>query len=169
MDITLEQLLESRDRRAKIQGDLLAANPGKTLLVLTVVIPGPEKRNSRSLAVAHAALQAIESEFGEGRGRIMSRDLPTGFEAYLLLDTDPADAKRRAVAIEESHPLGRLFDIDVIGPGPAPMQRSAIGASPRRCLLCGREARWCMRARSHSLPQLLTHINSLIDGYVQRT
>ena len=54
MQITLEQLLGSRDARHARQMSLLEQHPDKTLVCLTVVMPGSVKRNEQSLTVAHA-------------------------------------------------------------------------------------------------------------------
>ena len=45
MTITLEQLLLSRDNRQEHQRFLLKNNPDKTLICLTVIMPGNDKRN----------------------------------------------------------------------------------------------------------------------------
>ena len=164
--ITLLQLLESRDARHAMQTRLLGENPGKTLLCLTVVMPGNVKRNRVSLTVAHAALDAMCSEFGLNRGDIMERDLVTGFEAYALTDAETTEAKLQACLIEDTHPLGRLFDIDVINHDGVPVARQDVGRPPRRCLVCGREARYCMRARSHSQEEIWDKINNLVAAYL---
>ncbi len=74
-----------------------------------------------------------------------------------------------AVQIEDSHPLGRLFDIDVIDQQGAPVPRTAVGGEPRRCLVCNREARYCMRMRWHSQDDIWEAINQRIDAYVKST
>lgn len=142
--------------------------PQWTLLCLTVIMPGSVKRDSRSLAVAEAALEALKADLEGVIREQLVRDLPTGYEAYLLVDLPLLEAKRRACAIEDTHPLGRLFDIDVINDMASPVSRAAIGQEPRRCLLCGREVRYCMRNRSHSTEELQTRISQMIDEYVHR-
>ena len=164
--VTLEQLLESRDRRAAHQKDLLGAHPGKSLLCLTVQLPGPEKRNARSLAIAQAGVEAIRTAFPADYEEL--RDLETGYEAYFLLSVPAAEAKRRACRLEDTHPLGRLMDIDVLPGGTGnlqPLSRSDIGLPPRRCLLCGQPARYCMRARTHSREELLAQIDKMLETY----
>ncbi len=148
-----------------MQTRLLGENPGKTLLCLTVVMPGNVKRNQVSIAVAHAALHALRSEFGLNQGDIIERDLITGFEAYALTGAETTEAKIRTCLIEDTHPLGRLFDIDVINRDGVPVARQDVGRPPRRCLVCGREARYCMRARSHSQEEIWDKINALVAGY----
>ena len=64
MPITLHELLASRDARHATQQKLLAEHSGKTLVCLTVVMPGSVKRNLQSLTVAHAAVEAMRKAFG---------------------------------------------------------------------------------------------------------
>ena len=59
MEITLEQLLGARDDRYARQLSLTQAWPDRTLVCLTVVLPGSVKRDARSLKVAEAAVEAV--------------------------------------------------------------------------------------------------------------
>lgn len=164
--ITLEQLLESRDNRWATERRLLHDNPGRVLIVLTVVMPGKIKRDKRSLTVAHAAVEAVEHNFNVQTSnfeRVAILDLVTGFEAYWLVDGDILAVKRQTCAIEENHPLGRLFDIDVIGSDSVPVSRREVGLPPRRCLVCGNEARYCMRNHTHTQEKIQNKINELVS------
>ena len=55
MEITLEQLLMSREQRWDTERRLLQEFPGQTLVVLTVVMPGRVKRNAHTRVIARAA------------------------------------------------------------------------------------------------------------------
>ena len=168
MEITLEQLLASRDRRQQRQRELLAdGDSGLTLLCLTVVMPGPQKRNELSLTVAQAAVTELLRQLLGSLVYHETADLPTGFEGYFLVRQPLADAKRLACRIEDTHPLGRLFDIDAIGSDGVPLDRQSIGLPSRRCLICGGDAHACMRNRTHPLPDLLHHIKLMVDAYVR--
>lgn len=167
MPITLHELLASRDARHAMQLKLLADNSGKTLVCLTVVMPGSVKRNRQSVIVAHAAVAAMREAYGPGDDQLIERDLPTGYEAYLLTPMPLLDAKRVAVGIEDTHPLGRLFDIDIIAPDGIPVPRERVGGSPRRCLVCDREARYCMRMRWHTQEEIWARINEMVEQYSQ--
>lgn len=57
--MTLEDLLKSRDARVAHQAELLGDYPGKSLLCLTVMLPGPVKRSAMSLKIASAAVEAV--------------------------------------------------------------------------------------------------------------
>lgn len=169
--ISLQQLLDSRDRRSQHQKDLLGTHPGKSLLCLTVQLPGAEKRNALSLRIAAAAVEAILQVFPVEYKELL--DLETGYEGYFLLPMDPVSVKRIACQVEETHPLGRLMDLDVLSTqsaqnGEAGMwmvDRGALGLPPRRCLLCGNEARYCMRAKTHSLEELLARMEEMVAAY----
>lgn len=165
MPITLHELLASRDARHAMQLSLLAEHSGKTLVCLTVVMPGGVKRNHASLVVAHAAVEQMRQAFGPDEGMLIERDLATGYEAYLMTDLPLHDAKRTAVHIEDTHPLGRLFDIDIIAPDGTPVPRTAVGGSPRRCLVCQREARYCMRLRQHTQQEIWARIDAMVEAY----
>ena len=166
MEISLDELLASREARRDFQQGLLRRHPGKTLVCLTVVMPGTVKRNVSSLIVAQAGLSALIARFGSDMESMQVRDLVTGFEAYLLTSLSPREAKRAVCHIEESHPLGRLFDLDVLDAAGMPLSRADLGLAPRRCLLCDRESRWCMRNHTHSREELTARIGEMIDASV---
>ncbi len=179
------------------QRELLEANPGLSLISLTVQPPGPVKRNDASLVIAEAGVAAVRKAFKVEYEEL--RDLDTGFEAFFLVNMDPLETKRLTCRIEDTHPLGRLMDIDVIAlagadvelrpysaaaseakrewtrPGSggcpaetivAPLGREELGLGPRKCLLCDRPARECMRARTHSIEELLENIQTLVNSYL---
>lgn len=168
MGVTLDQLLASRENRWAKQQALLQENPLTTLVCLTVIMPGSVKRNSQSLIVARAALEAVRTAFGERLLQMEELDLETGYEAYLLVSLSIPEAKAIACNVEEQHPLGRLFDVDVIQKDGAPASRKTIGRVPRRCLLCDRDARYCMRDHSHTQEEIHKRIDQLVADYVQR-
>ena len=72
--ITLDQLLASRDARVEHQMELAEKFPRASLICLTVMLPGPVKRDWRSLAIAHAGIDALHAVFG-GHGSGMDTPL----------------------------------------------------------------------------------------------
>lgn len=164
--VTLTQLLDSRDARRDRQQTLLADWPGRTLVVLTVILPGNEKRTDASLLIAREACRALTARLGDTVHHHETHDLATGFEGYWLTTLGLDEAKRLAIALEDAHPLGRLFDIDIINPQGIPLSRQHLGMAPRRCLLCGHEARYCMRNRTHTREELLARIAQIVADYV---
>ena len=183
LPITLDELLVSRDARHAMQQKLMAEHSGKTLVCLTVVMPGSVKRNQQSLIVARAAVEAMRKAYNisddllpetelltnelktEAGECLVERDLNTGYEAYLITPLPLLEAKRVAVDIEDTHPLGRLFDIDVIDAQGIPVSRDRVGGQPRRCLVCDHEARYCMRMRWHTQEEIWARIKQMTDDY----
>ena len=168
MEITLDKLLASLDRRVEMQQQLRENYPNSTLVCLTVIMPGNIKRNLSSLIVSQAAINAMLNRFEGNIVDVISRDLETGFEAYLVTTLSQREAKLIACDIEDNHPLGRLFDIDILDNDGVPVKRETVGSSPRRCLMCDNEARYCMRNRTHTPQELNTKIQMMIDSYVQQ-
>ena len=80
--IKLPQLLESRDRRAAHQRELLEAYPACSLICFTVQLPGSVKRNANSLLIGGAGLEALLNRFGSVLRHVQVKDLETGYEAY---------------------------------------------------------------------------------------
>lgn len=167
-EITLDQLLASRDRRVERQAALLEGNPGSTLICLTVQFPGRVKRTPESLIVAEEGVNALLDTFGSSVRMLRKFDPETGFEAYMLVDKPSSEAKKATCGIENSHPLGRLMDIDVIvlsENGPVPLSREDFGFPPRLCLLCNSPVRECMRKGSHSKEELIEAMNRMVSSY----
>ena len=146
-------------------------------------MPGSVKRNQQSLIVARAAVKAMRKAYNisddllpetelltnelkaEAGECLVERDLNTGYEAYLITPLPLLEAKRVAVDIEDTHPLGRLFDIDVIDAQGIPVSRDRVGGQPRRCLVCDHEARYCMRMRWHTQEEIWARIKQMTDDY----
>ena len=168
MEITLDKLLASRDRRVEMQQKLREIHPNMTLVCLTVIMPGNIKRNLSSIIVSQAAINALLNKFEGNTIDVITRDLETGYEAYVVTNLSQHDAKLAACDIEDNHPLGRLFDIDVLDVDGIPVKRETAGFQPRRCLMCDNEARYCMRNRTHTPQELNAKIQQMIDAYVQQ-
>lgn len=164
---TLAEVLAARDNRAARHA-LLSARSAEdvTLVALTIVTPGPVKRSYRSVAAGNAACIALTAVFAHNILESEIFDLPTGFEADFLISLPAAEVKRKAMEIEERHPLGRLFDIDIISANGTPLSRKDAGLPERRCLLCDSPARLCMRAGRHSRDEIAGYVAGLIDSYL---
>ena len=151
--------------RASRQRALILANPGGVLVCLTVILPGAVKRDDRSRKVAASALMAVRERLSPVLEECL--DLETGFEGYFIVRGDTFYVKRVCCQIEDSHPFGRLMDLDVIelsGGVACPVGRDRIGEEPRCCLVCGRPARECMRSCKHSRDELLQKVDEILSN-----
>jgi triphosphoribosyl-dephospho-CoA synthase CitG/holo-ACP synthase CitX len=165
--VSLEDMLRAREQRAERQGAAIARY-GVPVVSATVVMPGRFKDTPLTRAVMDAAEAEIATLL-EQRGWPLLfcapvRE-PTGPEALFAVRAEARSLKHGLVALEETHPLGRLWDLDVIAPASGPVTRRMLGLGPRRCLVCDAPAHECARARRHALPELMAAITSRIDGW----
>lgn len=162
MEATLQEILNARENRVQKQKKLLHRHQ-KPLLCFTMNIPGPEKYNrdiSLGFSVGNWLLQDALS--GE---KCLHRELcfeNTGCEAYYVVDMPPNKLKQLAIDIEETHLIGRLFDMDVMDPEGKKISRDSLGLPRRKCLLCENDAYLCARSRTHSLDRLQDHTGFLL-------
>lgn len=97
-------------------------------------------------SLAAAGIETGKAEITEGIA---------GCEYTTIAYAEPERVKLITAETEELHPLGRIFDIDVIRPDGAKIPRTDLGASGRTCILCGKPAFICGRSRAHSTEEVL--------------
>ncbi len=159
-----QMILESRTRRAERQASMLRKGC-PCLLSFTLNLPGARKQFPLAKAAFYAGMEELRRTFGRHILEEQILDAETGSEALLALDTPPSSAKEGAIELEDTHPLGRLFDIDVLDQSGRALSRSSFCFPPRRCLLCGREAKVCARARSHPPEALFEKVLQMLNDY----
>lgn len=168
--VSLADMLEARDRRAERQ-QVLFARHGLPLLSVTLVTPGPVKVTATSRFVMETAADELDRLFRRTGWTVPARlpvREPTGLEALYAVDTEARVLKWAAATLEDDHPLGRLWDLDVLCPMQGGLSRSALGLGPRRCLVCGEPAHGCARSRRHPLDELLAAIEERVNAYRTR-
>lgn len=168
-EVTLGEVLAFRDEKAGIQETLLEQNPAGCVVSLGMNIPGPVKRNEAVQAAFEAGRAELARLIADQGGQVRQEAvllLPGGCAAAcLVLGAEPLALKRAAVALEETHPLGRLFDLDVLGQDRLALSRTAVGAQGRKCLLCGGDAKACGRSRSHPVQALQARAFGIIAAW----
>ncbi|WP_050815592.1 MULTISPECIES: citrate lyase holo-[acyl-carrier protein] synthase [Brenneria] len=92
----------------------------------------------------------------------------TGYQAIWVIDAPAMSLKAAMVDAEDRHPLGRLWDMDVVSPESGPLSRSAIGHPARACLICDEPAHACSRSRRHDRDELLVVMAQRIMTYLNR-
>ena len=178
--LTLMDLLDSRENRVNHQKELLDQYTGSVLVSMTLNIPGPVKDSPEYRKALETGLHRLKAMLdSESILYEEFRPLITGPEGYMIVSGDPLAIKKAAVAAEEADALGRLFDMDVLVIDEAAkkadenghysltdirsISRSQLGAAPRKCLLCGENAKACARSRAHSMDDLLNKINEILS------
>lgn len=166
--VTLDALLEARDRRVARRREVFAARP-RPVVSVSVVMPGAVKDCALSRVAQAAALDALDALFAD-RGwpaiTVYAELPPTGAEALYSVDVDAETLKRATIALEDGHPLGRLWDLDVVTADRGALARRDLGLAPRRCLVCDAPAHACARSRAHPLDALLSVMETKIDAWI---
>lgn len=164
---TLEQVLARREARQQRQRELLAERH-MPLVSLTVVAPGPVKQSELIERIYAEAVAEVEQRIRDielwpwwDREETLAE---TGPELLLSVDAFVGDLKRALVDLEDTHPWGRLWDLDVVDER-GPITRAMIGAEPRRCLLCERPSPECARSRRHSVAELQQAVADLVTQH----
>ena len=154
-EITLQQVLDARERRVERQRRLLVSFK-KPLLVLNMNIAGPIKRGGLIDFAFFEGVRALDKALGD---RAVERELTdelTGLEYVWVCDMSGEELKDIAVYEETARPIGRLFDLDVIGLDGMKYSRS----TPRECIVCGGPVGVCSRSRAHGLPAIIEATNN---------
>ena len=119
--VTLDMMLDARERRAAIQYDMLQAlqpsSPDEKstgcLVCLTLNIAGEIKRTPMTRMLFDRGITAF-SALGLTVLQEHQIDEATGSEAFWLVSDDANAVKAQLEKIEESLPATRLFDFDVL-------------------------------------------------------
>jgi len=161
-EVGVIDIAESRNIRQAQQFALLKSN--KTLISFCLNIPGPIKQSFYLHKVFLSGLNEVKNTFNKEIKHIEIINPKTGSEAKILLDINSQDVKDKCILIEENHPLGRLFDLDVLD-----LKNNNLihleRAKPRKCLICNDEAKLCARSRKHSLIEMQEKVTNLFIDY----
>lgn len=163
--VTVDEMLHAKEQRAARQRHALSCYRLPVVSV-TLVTPGAVKNTAawqRLMVCAQAEIAATcrsqawtcvwEKRYDERTGPVWMAALRA-----------PAKALKRAMCeLEEHHPLGRLWDIDVLDRDGTSLSRSALGLPTRKCLICHEDAHSCARSRRHALSLLLKEIAHRIE------
>lgn len=161
MESTLMQILAAREERAERQKTFLSKHRC-TLISFTMNIAGPIKTSSLIRRGFEQGLEDISDAIGifDIKERYIATP-STGCEALIALAGDSRVIKKLCVNIEESSPLGRLFDIDVIDQNGNKLERE----NERDCIVCGAPGRGCSAGRLHPIEEIQSATTRILNDY----
>ncbi len=158
-EVTLWQVLHAREKRANLQQELLKKFQCP-LLCFTMNIAGPIKTSALIQRGFQTGLAALEEKIASSviQHRQIINEV-TGYEAFFAVNLDADVLKQITTGIEDLSPLGRLFDMDVFDTDGTKLTRS----HERGCIVCGAPGRGCAARRLHSVKELQTATNSILE------
>lgn len=163
IEITLPQMMDCRERRIYIQNELLQKHR-RPVISFCMNIPGPIKTNPQIRAAFLAGKkELLDALQKHGYAVLQQADIaePTGDEWIAAVDAGANEIKEVTMEIENSHPLGRLFDMDVININNEKLSRPRF----RKCLICDKQAQECARSRSHTVAEMQAAIERMLSEY----
>ncbi len=166
--IALPELLVSREQRALRQLEWLNSY-STPLISFTINMVGEVKNNHIARVAFEAGLKTIEVAMQDHQLTLVAKQAwraDTGLEALIAVeDGDVQQLKNILIGFEQSHPLGRLFDLDVIDLSGRPVSRIEFSLPPRKCLVCSKDAKICARSRRHTLEEIIQTMSEMINEY----
>ena len=161
MHVTLEEMLLARDARAKIQNDLLNKH-GCPLISFTMNVAGPRKTSPKIERAFRVGVELIDKALvGKKVEYRREEHNKCGPVSFFSVNIDAKELKDKLVEIEDTHPLGRLFDMDVIDVCGAHLSRK----QERGCIVCGAPGRACAAGRLHPLEEITSATEKIINDY----
>lgn len=171
-EVSLMDMLDFRERKAGCLQRLKTDYPNAVIITLGMNIPGPHKTGPDINLAFCAGCRKI-SEVLNTNGLTLVKEEScqetAGYiEYYVVESEDVITVKRLMVEIEDTHPVGRLFDIDVYRADGSGISRKDISVEERKCLICGNSAKACGRSRTHSVEELEAKVKEIIKNYSQQ-
>lgn len=160
IEVSLAEMLECRERRAALQ-DKFLAQYSCPLISFSMNVPGPIKTNDALRAAFELGKTALLAALARQGFEVNAREEAhgaTGDEMLLSVDAPAEKLKALTTRIEESYPIGRLYDMDVLGTDGLKLSRPSF----RKCLICERQAQECARSRAHSVTEMQAAVERLL-------
>ena len=164
-EVTLQQVLEARELRARRQEEMLRRAP--TVISFSMNIPGPVKDTPLIRRGFFTGRRALEKALAEKEIVILESGetlAPTGCEMLYAVAGEPLAVKRICRQVEDATTLGRLFDMDVLT-ALGKLDRADVGGRERGCLVCGAPGRGCASRRVHTVAALQAGVRAILTDY----
>ena len=161
MEVSLHDILNAREARVRLQQQLLQEY-SCPLICFTMNIAGPIKNTPLIQRGFRAGVDALAEQIPHDAMRkqiVESTD--TGNTAFFAVKMEAKKLKHICTAIEESSPLGRLFDMDVIDVDGTKLERH----TQRGCIVCSAPGRGCASRRLHPVEVLQKTTNRILKEY----
>lgn len=161
----INNILQDREKRYCEILSLLSEY-GAPVICGKINYPGNDKNTLEAQKAFQILQELLTEKFTENSIFTQTLSGDDGSSILIATSLNPLEAKKISVALEANHPLGRIFDIDVYGGEGVSIGRENLGMKSRGCIICGEDARICMRMGNHSLQEVVNKVKQLIHDYV---
>jgi len=168
-EITLQEVLDARERRAWRQKELLEKYE-RPIVSFTMNIAGPVKNSPQIRRAFRWGCRLLHRQLLRTGGEVLWQEEiceATGNEALWVVDLDAMQLKKVACGLEDHAPMGRLFDMDVLAADGRKIDREELELPGRACLICGGSAKACARSREHSVAQLQERTGQILKEGIE--
>lgn len=165
----LNDVLKFRDYKANTIKFYLERYPSCNIISFGLNIPGSNKISDSAFKVFSAGISQIKSALldldviGVNSKRI--EDVAGNCMILAVKGRSASEIKNAMITIEDNHPLGRIFDIDVFNSKGESISRESLNIPPRSCFLCKKYAKDCGRNQTHRRQELNAYVTGLINDY----
>jgi len=157
-----QKLLDVREKKSK-KILFFARSLPSNLISISLNLPGEIRDNAFFRYLLRTAKEeTLKLLKNNNLSLICSYYSFNGQENYILLclepNLDPVILKKETIKLENTHVLGRIFDLDVIDKSGNKIERN----QKRTCIVCGKNAIVCRRENRHQISELRTKIESIL-------
>ncbi|MCG8569605.1 MAG: citrate lyase holo-[acyl-carrier protein] synthase [Spirochaetes bacterium] len=166
-DSLVHKIAAARELKSATQKKIITSFQ-KPIISFSLNIPGPNKNLQQYHKIYIAGYKAIMKMVNNNSWPLLfshQKNNAAGFQLFLSINTDVKQLKIQSIKLEEKHPLGRIFDIDVLDNLGRAVSRKDVGFTSRTCLICSNNPLFCRRTNKHTLEETLTAINKITDSF----
>lgn len=164
---SLQDILNARDQRVLYQ-QFLFKKYKNTMVSFKLNIPGSVKYSPFIKNIFDEGMIVFKDKLKINKIELIYEWVMyknSGPEYFAVFEESTHSIKNLATFIEDNHPLGRIFDFDVLDSDGKQISREDLGREPRKCLLCERNAFECGRSRVHDISDLISKIELMAFQY----
>ena len=160
--VTEADVLRARETRAR-HASSLSRDMDAPVVLVKANMPGKKKNSPYARVIINVATRLL---FDLCDVTLEARTPSSDGDYHIMVVKGAAKGiKRLSVYLENTHRLGRLFDIDVYAAG-EPLSRKDLGLQRRRCLICEGDVDVCRRLERHPMNTLHASIQGKVHGFL---
>ncbi len=164
----LQSILKNRCEIEEQIKELLAKYPDCMVMQLVPNIPGINKKVEPAVEIFQIGRDTLLNQLDDYKISVKIEIIKyelAFFAGLWVVKYCGLKIKKLCVAIEDHHPLGMFFDLDVYQKNGKKLNRENVGAKARKCFLCDEPAKVCSLFQKHTYEDLILFIRQTYLKY----